>query len=395
MISQLDIIFSNIQKGLALSKAVQKEPEEIINLIKESELKGRGGAGFPTGLKWELTAKNKNAKRYIVCNADEGEPGTFKDRKILQEQIAKVIESMTIAAYAVQSQKGFIYLRGEYSYLKDAIIAEIQDFKKNNFLGNSILNTNEFNFDIEVIMGAGAYICGEETALLESLESKRGEPRFKPPFPVDQGFNNCPTVVNNVETLCYIPHIILEGADWFKSVGTEKSAGYKLFSVSGDCGKPGIYEFEFGITIQELLKEVEAPNDVKAVQIGGAGGFCASRTDFDKHLCFEGIPTGGSIIIIAKNRNMLDILLNFVEFFKDESCGQCTPCREGNYQLYKGLMAFKENRGNSTLLNNLLNLCDTMKNSSKCGLGQSVPNSFRTITEKFKDEILLGTLKNG
>lgn len=395
MISQLDIIFSNIQKGLALSKAVQKEPEEIINLIKESELKGRGGAGFPTGLKWELTAKNKNAKRYIVCNADEGEPGTFKDRKILQEQIAKVIESMTIATYAVQSQKGFIYLRGEYSYLKDAIIAEIQDFKKNNFLGNSILNTNEFNFDIEVIMGAGAYICGEETALLESLESKRGEPRFKPPFPVDQGFNNCPTVVNNVETLCYIPHIILEGADWFKSVGTEKSAGYKLFSVSGDCGKPGIYEFEFGITIQELLKEVEAPNDVKAVQIGGAGGFCASRTDFDKHLCFEGIPTGGSIIIIAKNRNMLDILLNFVEFFKDESCGQCTPCREGNYQLYKGLMAFKENRGNSTLLNNLLNLCDTMKNSSKCGLGQSVPNSFRTITEKFKDEILLGTLKNG
>lgn len=392
MTSQLEIIFSDLEKGLALSKAVEKNSEEIVALIKESELKGRGGAGFPTGLKWEFTANNKETDRFIVCNADEGEPGTFKDRQILQEQTAKVIESMAIAAYAVKAQIGYIYLRGEYSYLKETIQAKIENFRNSGLLGKSILNLKDFNFDIEIRMGAGAYICGEETALLESLESKRGEPRYKPPFPVEHGFQNQPTVVNNVETLCYIPHIILQGADWFKSVGTKKSAGYKLFSVSGDCQKPGIYEFEFGITISELLKEVNAPSDTKAVQIGGAGGFCAAKDDFHKHICFEGIPTGGSIIIIGQKRNMLDILLNFIEFFTEESCGQCTPCREGNFQLYKGLMKFKENRGNSILLKNLLNLCDTMKISSKCGLGQSVPNSFRTIVEKFKDEILLGTI---
>lgn len=394
MNSQLEILFSTLEPGTALKKAVTNTSEELIEIIKASGLKGRGGAGFPTGLKWEFASKSKNNDRYIICNADEGEPGTFKDRQIIEEQSAKIIESMSIAAYAVSAEKGYIYLRGEYTYLKEIITSEIDKFKKQNLLGNTILKKKNFNFDIEVRMGAGAYICGEETALLESMEGKRGEPRSKPPFPVDNGFKNSPTVINNVETLCYIPHIVLNGASWFKEVGTEESAGYKLFSVSGDCGKPGIYEFEFGITIKELLKKVDAPDTVKAVQIGGAGGFCASRKEFDKHLCFEGIPTGGSIIIIGKDRNMLDVLLNFTDFFRNESCGQCTPCREGSFRLYEGLMMFKQNKGNSTLINNLLDLCDTMKIASKCGLGQSIPNSFSTITEKFKDEILLGSLPN-
>lgn len=395
MTSQLEIIFSKIESGLALKKAISMGPKALINEIKQSGLKGRGGAGFPTGLKWELTAKNKNKERFIICNADEGEPGTFKDRQIIQEQCSKFIESMIIAAFAVNANKGYIYLRGEYTYLKENIESVLKEFRDKRLLGNQILNENNFNYDIEIRMGAGAYICGEETALLESMEGKRGEPRFKPPFPVEKGFKGMPTVINNVETLCYIPHIILKGASWFKNVGTEKSSGYKLFSVSGDCKKPGIYEFEFGITIKDLLEEVGATNDVKAVQIGGAGGYCASQDDFNEHLCFEGIPTGGSIIIIGKNRNMLDVLLNFSDFFRLESCGQCTPCREGAIRLYEGLNIFKKNQGNSKLLNELLDLCQTMKIASKCGLGQSIPNSFKTIVEKFRDEILLGSGKNG
>lgn len=391
MNNQLEIIFSTLEMGKALAKTIEISGDEIISIIKESELKGRGGAGFPTGLKWETVAQSSDSEKFIICNADEGEPGTFKDRQIIQEQCPKIIESMTIAAYATGAQKGYIYLRGEYTYLLDNIKRCIENFKKKNLLGNSILDKKNFNFDIEIRIGAGAYICGEETALLESLEGKRGEPRYKPPYPVSIGLQDKPTVINNVETLCYIPHIILKGPEWFKNVGTDKSAGYKLFSISGDCNKPGIYEFEFGISINELLKQVEAPSDVKAVQIGGAGGFCASSKDFDKHLCFEGIPTGGSIIIIGKERNMLDILLNFIEFFKEESCGQCTPCREGSLRLYEGLIQFKEGKGNSSLLENLQSLCETMKVASKCGLGQSIPNSFISITEKFKDEIILGS----
>lgn len=390
MLKHLDFVFSKLRKGHALEKAVEVSPATLIDIIKKSGLKGRGGAGFPTGQKWEVTAKSENASKFIVCNADEGEPGTFKDRKIIEECCYKLIEAMVIAAYAIGSQQGFIYIRGEYSYLLKKLFDEINYYKKMNLLGEDILGKRGFNFEIEIRVGAGAYICGEETSLLESLEGKRGEPRNKPPFPVEKGFQNNPTVINNVETLIYIPHIVLEGASWFKNIGTEYSSGLKLFSVSGDCSKPGIYEFEFGITIHELLKEVGAPENTKAVQIGGAGGFCMSNKDFDKHLCFEGVPTGGSIIIFGENRNMLNVLLNFAEFFISESCGQCTPCREGSYRIHENLKKFEDGKGNSRVINDLQNLCNTMSLASKCGLGQSIPNSFRTITEKFKDEILTG-----
>jgi len=385
----IDIIFSELPRGEAIKKVVLLSPEEVVTIVKESELRGRGGAGFPTGLKWELAAKNKETERYIVCNADEGEPGTFKDRKILEECCGKLIESMVIAAYAAGAQQGFIYLRGEYRYLKAGIENTINQFIEENLLGDTIAGRDGFSFSISLKIGAGAYICGEESALLESLEGKRGEPRNKPPFPVSSGYKGKPTVINNVETLCFVPHIILNGAKWFHSIGTDRSVGSKLFSVSGDCEKPGIYEFEFGITVRELLKEVGGNGKTKAVQIGGASGFCASRDDFDKPISFEGIPTGGSIIILDESRDMFAVLKNFVEFFNMESCGQCTPCREGCFRMLEGLKKFERGEGSSKTIDELLSLGETMKLASKCGFGQAVPNSFRTIVEKFKDEIIV------
>lgn len=388
MSKTMDIIFSKIERGKALKKALDMSRLQVISMIKESELRGRGGAGFPTGLKWELSAQSQAKERYIVCNADEGEPGTFKDKKILEKQFAKVLEAMIIAGYAVHASKGYVYLRGEYRYLEPQLLQIVDEFQKENLLGDSILDS-DFSFTLEIRSGAGAYVCGEETALIESLESKRGEPRNKPPFPVEQGFKNNPTVVNNVETLCFIPHIICNGVEWFHEAGTKASVGSKLFSVSGDCEKPGIYEFEFGITINELLDEVGASKKSKAVQIGGAGGFCASQKDFDKSICFEGIPTGGSIIILSESRDMFKVLKNFLQFFQMESCGQCTPCREGTYRMLEGLEKFERGEGSSKTLNDLLSLCETMQLASKCGLGQSIPNSFKSIAEKFKDEIIV------
>lgn len=388
MSKTLDILFSQIPRGKALKKALSLQPEEIIALLKKSELRGRGGAGFPTGLKWQLTADSSATPKYIVCNADEGEPGTFKDKKILEKQFAKVLEAMTIGAYAIGAQQGYVYLRGEYRYLEPQLNATIAEFLEEKLLGDTICG-KDFSFTVHVRSGAGAYVCGEETALLESLESKRGEPRNKPPFPVEEGFKGKPTVVNNVETLCFVPHIIQNGVEWFHEMGTRNSVGSKLFSVSGDCEKPGIYEFEFGITIKELLNEVGANGTTKAVQIGGAGGFCASRDDFDKTISFEGIPTGGSIIILNESRDMFSVLKNFLQFFRMESCGQCTPCREGSFRMLEGLQKFEEGCGSSQTITDLLDLCETMKLASKCGLGQSIPNSFRSIAEKFKDEIIV------
>jgi [NiFe] hydrogenase diaphorase moiety large subunit len=386
---KVDTIFSEIVAGDAIKKALSLTPKGVVEIVKNSELRGRGGAGFPTGLKWELAAKSDSTTRYIVCNADEGEPGTFKDRKILELQSGKVIEAMIIAGYAVGASSGYIYLRGEYRYLKGVIEKTILQYQKQNLIGDSILGNDKFSFEVKIFIGAGAYICGEETALLNSLESRRGSPRNKPPFPVSNGYLGKPTVVNNVETLSFIPHIILKGAKWFHKFGTQKSVGSKLFSVSGDCTKPGIYEFEFGLTIKELLNEVSANGKTKAVQIGGASGFCASREDFDKTISFEGVPTGGSIIIFDETRDMFKVLKNFAEFFRMESCGQCTPCREGCARLVEGLEMFENGLGSSKTIDNLLELCETMQLTSKCGLGQSVPNSFRSIAQKFRDEIIV------
>jgi [NiFe] hydrogenase diaphorase moiety large subunit len=339
-------------------------------------------------LKWETARRREGGDKYIVCNADEGDPGTFKDKNILETQTAKVIEGMVIGAYAIGASKGFIYLRGEYKYLVKDLRRKIDELRKQNLIGEDICDEKGFCLDVDIRLGSGSYVCGEETALLESLESRRGEPRNKPPYPAEEGFLGQPTVVNNVETLAFVPHILLNGAEWFQQFGTEKSTGSKLFSVSGDCGKPGIYEFEFGITIRELLKAIDAGSDTKAVQIGGASGFCACSEDFDKPICFEGIPTGGSIIIFDRTRSMFHVLKNFVEFFQEESCGQCVPCREGCSRMLEGIEQFEKGKGSSRTINDLLELSTTMSLASKCGFGQSVPNSFRTIASKFKDEIL-------
>ncbi len=380
------ILFGEYVSGVGLKKALSMKPEDVINEVKQSGLRGRGGAGFPTGLKWEFAFKEDSDEKYVICNADEGEPGTFKDRKLLMEQPEKLIEGLTIAGYAIGAKKGFIYLRGEYVYILQTLENTISELKKQNLLGKKILGSN-FDFDVEIRLGAGAYVCGEEFALIESMNGFRGEPRNKPPFPTEKGFRDKPTVVNNVETLCFIPYIVSKGAEWFKSFGVEGSTGTKLFSVSGDIEHPGVYELEMGVTLNELLEEVGAKNP-KAVQVGGAAGVCVAKKDFDKPISFQGLPPGGSIIVFGEQRDMLKVLKNFLEFFVEESCGQCTPCREGNYRLLEGVHMLEKGKCSVRYIRELLTLCEVMKSSSKCGLGQTSPNCFLSILENFKDEII-------
>ena len=381
------LLKGKFEDGEVLKKVLKKSSEDLLREIAEANLRGRGGAGFPTSFKWKLAYEQEKSPKYIVCNADEGEPGTFKDRYILHKHCSKVIEGMTIASHIIKAEKGFIYLRGEYFYLKDIIEKTIEKRRKQGLLGKNILNIDGFNFDIEIRMGAGAYICGEETALIESLEGMRGEPRNRPPYPVDTGFNDKPTIVNNVETFLDINLIFKNGVDFFKKYGTSKSTGTKFFSISGDCQEEGIYELPFGITIEKLIERVGA-KDIKAVQVGGAAGRCVKIGDFENRIAFEAVPTGGSIILFNRDRDMLEVAQNFMDFFVDESCGQCTPCREGNRKLSDGLKLLKEGRCSIAYLEELLDLAETIKISSKCGLGQSSPNAFISIIENFKDEIL-------
>jgi len=321
------VTFKTIVPNEGLQAALARSRSDVIHEISASKLKGRGGAGFPTGVKWNLAAAACGEPKYIVCNADEGEPGTFKDRVILSEIADIVFEGMTIAAYAIGATKGILYLRGEYTYLRASLEDVLRKRREANLLGDKILGS-DLSFDIDIHMGAGAYVCGEETALIESLEGHRGEPRNRPPFPVDTGFQGKPTVVNNVETFVCAAAILGKGAAWFSAIGTEKSSGPKLFSVSGDCDRPGVYEFPLGVTIEQLL-DVVGGNNAKAVQVGGASGQCIPAGQFDRAICFEDVSTGGSVIVFGPQRDMLHIAKNFMEFFVEESCGQCTPCREG------------------------------------------------------------------
>jgi len=307
------VIFSDIEEYAGLKQALNMNRSGVLYEVRESNLKGRGGAGFPTGVKWNLVAAAQSDKKYVVCNADEGEPGTFKDRFILTEYPKLMFEGMAIAAFAAGADKGFLYLRGEYKTFVPLLNDILNDMKKDNALGKNIMDRKGFNFNIEIRLGSGAYVCGEETGLIESLEGNRGEPRNKPPFPVNTGYNGCPTVLNNVETFVNIPHIIKKGAKWFKSIGTEKSAGSKLISISGDCKKPGVYEIEFGTTINSLLKIAQAEK-VKAVS-AGASGECVPKSDFNKKICFEDFSTGGAIIVFGQRRNMLEAAVNFLTFF--------------------------------------------------------------------------------
>lgn len=386
------VIFSEYKRGGGIIKAVSMKRDEILFELRGSKLKGRGGAGFPTSTKWMLTAASISDEKYIICNADEGEPGTFKDRVLLVEYPELVFDGMVIAGYTIGAKTGIVYLRGEYEYLLKPLEDYLKGMREDNLLGKDILGKEGFDFEIKIFLGSGAYVCGEETALIESMEGHRGEARNRPPYPVNTGYNGKPTSVNNVETLATIPHIILKGSEWFNSVGTDNSTGSKLFSISGDCENPGVYELPWGTTINELLELVNAKN-TKAVQIGGASGFCYPKLQFNRKLAYEDAATGGSIIIFNESRNMLGVLKNFMEFFVEESCGQCTPCRIGNTKLLEGIVMIEKGEHTFSYINKLKDLGKTMQVASKCGLGQSSPNSFISILENFKDEVL--NYKNG
>jgi [NiFe] hydrogenase diaphorase moiety large subunit len=337
-------------------------------------------------MKWNFAAAAQADEKFIICNADEGEPGTFKDRVILQEHADLVFEGMTIAGKAVNAKEGILFLRGEYTYLRPHLEAVLAKRREHKLLGKDILGSG-LEFDIRIFMGAGAYICGEETALIEALEGFRGEPRNRPPFPVNTGFLGRPSVVNNVETLASAACILQNGADWWKTKGTEKSTGIKVFSISGDCQKPGVYEFPMGITVAQLLKEVGGEG-AKAVQVGGASGQCIPAAQFERTIAFEDIPTGGSIIVFGPDRDMLVMLHNFMDFFVDESCGQCTPCRRGNVKLLEGIELLKEGKCSMAYLQELCALGETMQIASKCGLGQSSPSAFLSVVKNFRAEIM-------
>ncbi len=378
------VLFSEYELGMAIRKAVNMKPEDVIEEIKRSNLRGRGGAGFPTGLKWEFCRKSKGAVTYLLCNADEGEPGTFKERVLLTELPKQLFEGMIVAGYALGVMEGILYLRYEYRYLVQYLEEMLQELRDGNLLGKNIAGKQGFNYEIRIQLGAGAYVCGEESALIESLEGKRGEPRNRPPFPVQKGYLDMPTVINNVETLSAVVKIMVKGADWFKALGTRESAGTKLLSVSGDCKHPGVYEIEWGMTIRELLELVGA-SSVQAVQVGGPSGVCINPTQFHRAIAFEDLATGGSMIVIGKQRNLLkEVVVNFMDFFIEESCSSCVPCRSLTVILRNKLQKILDGKGTSNDLNELHHWTRYMKAANRCGLGQTAANPILSTIENFR-----------
>jgi len=361
----------------ALQKAVDSlTAEQVIEEIKASGLRGRGGAGFPCGLKWELTRKAQGDEKYIICNADEGEVGTFKDRYILESDPFNLIEAMAIAGYAIGTNKGYIYLRGEYHFLLDLLANAIQQAEEGGFLGN---------FNIEIREGAGAYVCGEESALMDSIEGKRGEVRYRPPFPPSKGLWEKPTVINNVETLMNIPVIVQNGASWFSRLGTERSKGTKVFSVSGDVGKPGVYELVMGSKLRELVEGLASAKNVRMIQVGGATGRIVPYEMIDTPLDFENILGAGAVTVYDESRDVVDIVHRTMEFLAEECCGKCTPGREGTEVMAEILGKFSRGEGTERDITVLQELADVMKVSSLCGLGQAAPNPVVDSLQYFKE----------
>lgn len=382
-LKRVDLIFGEYSntKYKVLADTLKRRNEDILEDLMESGLKGRGGAGFPTAMKWKLAADAQSDTKYVICNADEGEPGTFKDREILTRVPRKVFSGMAICGKVIGAQKGYIYLRGEYKFLLPELTRELELYHE--YIGKMGLD-----FPIEIKLGSGAYICGEESALFESMEGFRGEPRNKPPYPTTHGFMGKPTVINNVETFVNVVMIMRLGPVQFKLLGTTDSRGSKVFSVSGDTPIPGIYELELGMPLDRFVEEF-GDGDTKAVQVGGASGFCVPRKKFkDTIIGFEGVPTGGSMMLFNSSRSMYNVLHNYLDFFEEESCGQCTPCRVGCQQLLKGIVAVKKGDKKAGYLDQLLKLSESMKITAKCGLGQSVANSFSSIVNNFKEEMI-------
>ncbi len=377
------VVLAPMVPGSALRKALAMSPVEVINDIKTSRLRGRGGAGFPTGMKWEFTRAADGERKCVMCNADEGEPGTFKDRVILTENPDLVFEGMAIAGYAIGADLGIVYLRAEYSYLRAFLEHVLQTRRDHKLLGQDILGKQGFHFDVRIQMGAGAYVCGEETAMISSCEGRRGDPKNRPPFPAQRGYLGMPTTVNNVETLCCVARILDNGPGWFSEIGTRGSTGTKLLSVSGDCSGPGVYEVPFGITLRELLTIVGA-EDAGAVQVGGPSGRMVSPAEFHRTICYDDLATGGSVMVFGPNRNILKVALTFLEFFVEESCGYCTPCRVGTALMKQRLERILEGRGQVGDLECLQELGATMKLTSRCGLGQTAANPVLTTLQAFR-----------
>jgi [NiFe] hydrogenase diaphorase moiety large subunit len=378
------VLFGPFASGSAVRKAAALKPEGVIDEIKKANLLGRGGAGFPTGLKWEFCRREKAPRHYVVCNADEGEPGTFKDRVILTEVPRLVFEGMAVAGYAVGAGEGLLYLRAEYAYLKARLESVLEELRREKVLGKSVAGIKGFDFDIKIKLGAGAYVCGEESALIESAEGKRGEPRDRPPFPVQTGYLDKPTTVNNVETLATAAQIIAHDAAWFKSMGIPTSAGTKLLSVSGDCSRPGVYEVEFGLSVRELL-DMAGARDAQAVQVGGPSGNCISPKDFERKISFTALSTGGSIIVFGPGRDLFEVVRNFMEFFVEESCGWCTPCRAGNAILLRKFGKIAGGKASRRDLEEIESWGKIIKASSRCGLGQTSPNPILTTLKNFPE----------
>ncbi len=382
----------------ALAKALTSmAPEELISEVKNSGLSGRGGAAFPAGLKWEFARKAAGDEKYIICNADEGEPGTFKDRLILEGDPHKLIEGMLIAGYAVGAQKGFVYIRGEYTLSIERMEKAIADAKAYGLLGVNILDSN-FSFDISVMKGAGAYVCGEETALIESLEGRRGHPRNKPPYPVTEGLWGKPTIVNNVETLANIPEIIKNGASWFKEYGTEKCTGTKVYTILGHVATPGLIETEMGTTLRDIIYEygggIKEGKKFKGALVGGAAGAFLGPDMLDVQMDFVNLKEyaavlgSGAILVMNEDASIVEMLKSVLHFFKHESCGHCAPCRLGTAQLGEIVNRLAAHEGKKEDLDKLLKISEVMRDTSFCPLGQSLYLPISSALKYFKDEML-------
>ncbi|POF28341.1 NAD(P)H-dependent oxidoreductase subunit E [Roseibium marinum] len=377
-----EVLLGPVPEDAGLNKAAAMMPAQIVTAIEDSGLRGCGGAGFTTGRKWRFAAGERAERRFILCNADEGEPGTFKDRVLLSERPHLLIEGMTIAARAVGASEGILYLRGEYVYLRELVEQVLEERRRRGLLGKDILGVRGFDFDIRLQLGAGAYICGEEGALISSCEGLPGEPKTRPPFPVNRGYLGHPTVVNNVETFCHAARILDRGAGWFHAMGTEGSHGTKLFSICGDCLNPGIYELPYGHSVREIL-EMAGGQDAAAVQVGGPSGAMIARDSFHRKLTFDDLATGGAIIVFNGERNILEIVEYYMSFFVHESCGYCTPCRVGNVFLQKAIGKFRKGLANPEDIEYLKELSGTIIETSRCGLGMTSPNPILTTLKNF------------
>lgn len=382
----------------ALAKALTTmSPDDVIKCVSDSGLRGRGGGGFPTGFKWALCAPNKAEQKYVVCNADEGDPGAFMDRSVLEGDPHCIIEAMTIAGYAIGATKGFVYVRAEYPIAVNRLQIAIDQARENNMLGKDIFGSG-FDFDIEIRLGAGAFVCGEETALMTSIEGNRGEPRPRPPYPAVKGLYESPTVENNVETFANIPQIILKGAEWFSSIGTEKSKGTKVFALGGKIKHTGLVEVPMGTTLRQIIEDIGGgiPNGkkFKAAQTGGPSGGCIPASLMDTEIDYDNLTAigcmmgSGGLIVMDEDTCMVDIAKFFLEFTVDESCGKCTPCRVGTKRLLEMLEKITQGKGTMEDLDRLEELCYYIKANAQCGLGQTAPNPVLATLKFFRDEYL-------